>query len=51
MKSREVISFLIYPKYFSSLAIPYKGKYLIRIRVYQKKLLNNKITYAYPIFK
>lgn len=48
MRNREVIEFLIYPKSFLSLAIPYKGQYFLRIRVYEKKIMNGKIIYAYP---
>jgi hypothetical protein len=48
MRNREVIELLIYPKYFLSMAILYKGKYMVRIRVCQKKLLNDKITHGYP---
>ena len=46
-----MVDVLIYPKYFLSLAIPYKGKYLVKIRVFQTKLLNDKNTHAYPRMK
>lgn len=48
MRNREVVEFLLYPKVFLSIAIPYKGQYFLRIRVYEKKIMNGKVVHGYP---
>jgi hypothetical protein len=47
MRNREIIEYLIYPKFFNAHSVLYKGTYCVSFKVYN--ITKNKtMTYAYP---